>query len=277
MLICGVDFTSRPTRVKPIVTAMVSFRGNVLTLDDMQAFSQLHAFERLWNFPKPWVMGIDAPLSQPRKLIVDLGLPLAWEGYVQAFARLGKDGFVNTLNTYRDRQPSGHKEHLRQVDKEASSMSPMKLYGVPVGKMFFALAPRLLNTSLHLPVLRPTSDLRTVLEVYPALLARAFLGKQTYKTDSKSQQSGDQKVARQHLIASLETPGLKDIYGFSLRLYKWQKQLLLEDAKGDTLDALLAAIQTAWAFRQPRYGFPLEVDPLEGWISDPHLVRNAKH
>lgn len=39
------------------------------------------------------------------------------------------------------------------------------------------------------------------------------------------------------------------------------------------LDALLCAIQAAWAWTQRDQGFglPKHVDPLEGWIADPHV------
>ncbi|MEY2617246.1 MAG: hypothetical protein RL522_248 [Pseudomonadota bacterium] len=42
----------------------------------------------------------------------------------------------------------------------------------------------------------------------------------------------------------------------------------MEDASGDSLDAVLCMLQAAWAERQgaPRWGLPAQVDPLEGWI-----------
>ena len=45
----------------------------------------------------------------------------------------------------------------------------------------------------------------------------------------------------------------------------------LDDPTGDTLDALLAAIQAGWAYSQRalNYGIPPDCDPAEGWIVDP--------
>ena len=43
-------------------------------------------------------------------------------------------------------------------------------------------------------------------------------------------------------------------------------QLMLDDPSGDPLDAWLCLLQAAWASRQPRWGQPADVDPLEGWI-----------
>jgi hypothetical protein len=39
------------------------------------------------------------------------------------------------------------------------------------------------------------------------------------------------------------------------------------------LDALVCAIQAAWAWTRRDHGFglPEHVDPLEGWIADPHV------
>lgn len=269
MKIYGVDFTSSPSKTKPIVCAECELTQDTLRLLCFRYLTTFEDFESLLETPVPWCCGIDAPFSQPRKLIEDLELPLEWQSYVQTFAAMGRDGFVDCLNSYRAKQPVGQKEHLREVDKHAKAISPMKLYGVPVGKMFFELAPRLARTSLNIPVLRPTSDGRTVLEVYPSLVARALIGKQSYKSDTKEQQTKEREEARATLIKRLEAQTLLVEYGVRVKLEPKQKKLLIDDAKGDTLDALLAAIQTAWAFNQKDFGFPDVVDGLEGWMASP--------
>jgi hypothetical protein len=45
----------------------------------------------------------------------------------------------------------------------------------------------------------------------------------------------------------------------------------IEDAEGDSLDAVLAGIQAVWAWmrREATYGVPCDCDPGEGWIVDP--------
>ncbi len=46
---------------------------------------------------------------------------------------------------------------------------------------------------------------------------------------------------------------------------------LVGDPTADLLDAVLAAVQAAWAWgrRAHGYGIPPEADPAEGWIVDP--------
>jgi hypothetical protein len=56
-----------------------------------------------------------------------------------------------------------------------------------------------------------------------------------------------------------------------LKLTHAQRDALIEDASGDALDAVLCLVQAAWALTQhqsgaPRYGLPMTMDPLEGWI-----------
>jgi len=46
---------------------------------------------------------------------------------------------------------------------------------------------------------------------------------------------------------------------------------LVEDASGDSMDAVICMMQAAWSQQQfeqgdPMYGLPPDMDPLEGWI-----------
>lgn len=63
-------------------------------------------------------------------------------------------------------------EHRRQIDKQARSISPQKLYGVPVGKMFFEGAPRLVDAGVSVPGLLRGDPGRVVVEAYTGVLAR---------------------------------------------------------------------------------------------------------
>ena len=46
------------------------------------------------------------------------------------------------------------------------------------------------------------------------------------------------------------------------------RQRCLDDASGDSLDAVLCAVLAAWAWRRRAegWGLPADTDPLEGWI-----------
>jgi hypothetical protein len=55
-----------------------------------------------------------------------------------------------------------------------------------------------------------------------------------------------------------------------LKLTHAQHDILVDDASGDSLDAVLCMVQAAWAQTQYEsgdlsYGLPM-CDPLEGWI-----------
>ncbi len=212
-------------------------------------------------------MGIDAPFAQPRRLVEVLGWSPSWDDYVEEVAVLGKGGFERTLKDYIAAQPGGDKLHRRRVDERAKAVSPMSLAYVPVGKMFYELAPRLLRTNLNLPLLRETAEDRTALEVYPALIVRQLIGKRKYKSDTKQQQTEGMREVRREVIETLRS----GVYGMRLELGGVLSAYLLDDATGDALDATLCAVQAAWAARQENYGIPDGVDRLEGWIVDPTL------
>ena len=266
----GLDFTSAPRPGKPITCASAVLEGNILHTEHVEPLLDFAAFESLLARPGPWVAGIDAPFSQPRRLVEALGWPRTWAGYVEEVAQLSKQGFEQTLKGHMETRPKGDKLHRRQADDLAGAVSPMALSYVPVGKMFFELAPRLLRTNLNVAPLRGTSDSRTVLEVYPALVARQLIGKKKYKSDTKQKQTEGMRAARQEIIGKLRT-GLEG-YALRLELGDVLCAYLIDDATGDALDAVLCAVQAAWAVGQENYGIPNEADRLEGWIADPTLT-----
>ena len=67
-------------------------------------------------------------------------------------------------------------------------------------------------------------------------------------------------------MTALETA--RSRLNLSLKLTHAQRDALVEDASGDSLDAVMCLVQAAWAARQgaPAYGLPAGLDPLEGWI-----------
>ncbi len=268
LTIYGLDFTSAPRRAKPITCVRARLSDKVLHVEQLEPLLDFSAFESLLARPGPWVAGIDAPFAQPRRLLEALNWPGTWAGYVEEVASLGKEGFEKTLRDYSETRPKGDKLHRREVDALANAVSPMALSYVPVGKMFYELAPRLLRTDLNVAGLRETDDEKTVLEVYPALIVRQLIGKRKYKSDTKRKQTSGMREARRDLLAGLRS----GMYGLRLELGNVLVAYLLDDATGDALDALLGAVQAAWAAGRENYGIPSTVDRLEGWIADPTLT-----
>jgi hypothetical protein len=272
MRVFGVDFTSAPRLRKPITCLEAFLSGDRLTARRLYNFTDFVQFEAFLQVSGPWVAGLDFPFGQPGKLITNLGWPTSWSEYVAHVAGIGQAEFEQVIKDYRDARPAGDKHHKRYTDRLARSISPMMLAGVPVGKMFFQGAPRLLASGLSIPPCRPTADNRIALEAYPALVARKFIQSRSYKNDQKHKQTAEQAIARRELVEGLLSSQLPGRYGLSLEIETAMADTLVLDPSADQLDALLCAIQAGWAVSQPRFGIPADCDPAEGWIVDPALL-----
>ena len=267
MNVLGIDFTSRPTLRKPISCVHCILEGSVLRAGDREEWTDFAAFELALQRPGPWIAGIDFPFGQARRFIETIGWPRGWPDYVRHVQSLTRSEFREELNAYRRTRRNGDKEHRRQTDVAAGSVSPQKLYGVPVGLMFFEGAPRLLASNVTIPVLQDGDPKRIVVEAYPGVLARQLIGNRGYKQDTRKKQTPEQLRARLDLLEGIVNGRLHNRYSFGV---KAQRELC-EDPGGDHLDALLCAIQAAWAWQMGLTGFraPNRIDPLEGWIADP--------
>lgn len=274
-MVWGVDFTSAPRTKKPIVVVGAEVNGMEVTPLEHLTFTTLDTFTNWLNTHPAGVIAIDAPFAQPRKLLENWHITRGsqnWTEYVSRLAGLSKTEFEDELNHYRAMRPKGDKHHLRRCDQLAGACSPMMLYGVPVAKMFFVLAPILLTANVNVPPLRETTSACTCLEAYPALVANALWeGKlPRYKSDTRSKQTAAREEARATLVRYLQTDLLMEKYGLRVRPNDLE-QAFITDPTGDTLDALLACVQAAWAVQQDNFGIPPDVDVLEGWIIDPSL------
>jgi hypothetical protein len=150
----------------------------------------------------------------------------------------------------------------------------MMLFRVPVGKMFYRGAPRLLASGVSVEPCRPNGNPRVAVEAYPAVVARRFLARTSYKNDERRKQTTVQLAAREKLVAGLESDTLREAYGFVVEMEGYWREELTRDPAADALDSLLCAIQAAWAYtrKDENYGVPPECDPNEGWIVDPGLL-----
>lgn len=272
MRIFGLDFTSAPGPKKPITCAVCEIEDGRLSVISFVDINDFEGFENFCESKGTWVAGMDFPFGMPRRLIDHLQYPRTWERYVAAFASMSRRDFVALLSRYKEKQPKGGKEHRRITDVQAGALSPMKLYGVPVGKMFFEGAPRLVRSGASVLPFVKRSEERIIVEAYPGLLARKAIGRQPYKTDDRRKQSEERTAARRSIINWLKER-CAGIYGMSVEFKDGTVDVAVRDPSGDKLDSILCAIQAAWAFskRNDRYGIPRDVDLVEGWIVDPSL------
>jgi hypothetical protein len=273
MNVLGIDFTSRPTLRKRLTCLQCILKGRVLHVDRLEEWSDFTSFEAVLARPGPWISGIDFPFGQSRRFIENIGWPSLWSKYVAHVGTMSREGFRDTLDAYRLPRRHGDKEHRRVTDILAKSVSPQKLYGVPVGLMFFEGAPRLFRSGATIPLLHPGDPSRVVVEAYPGVFARGLIGRVSYKHDDPAKQTKEQHKARCSILRHILNGKIEHSYGLIVEA----PSNLADDPRGDRLDALLCAIQAAWAWtmRDRGYGAPSGTDTLEGWIADPSLCQAA--
>ncbi len=277
MNIFGLDFTSAPSSHKAISCAVCVLSESILHVKEIRLYTSFAGFEQFLQQGGPWIAAFDFPFGQPRKLLGNLNWPQTWEGYVQHVAEMGKVAFEETLTSYQSSRPSGDKQHTRATDRLAGARSPMMLHRVPVGKMFFQGAPRLLSSGISVLPCRPNTTTTIALEGYPALVAQRFVGKSSYKSDERKKQTEEQRAARQRIVDGIRLPALQEVYNIHVVLSNTIADRLVQEPMSDELDAVLCAIQAAWAYtqRDSGYGIPSDCDVVEGWIVDPGLLERS--
>jgi hypothetical protein len=262
----GCDFSSSPTGRKPIVLALGREAGGVVVLERLEKIGTVAAFAEWIAQPLGWVGGFDFPFGLPRELVEHLGWPSQWRDCMDHYAGLTRLQIRTTFAAFCDARPAGAKFAHRAFDKLAGSSPSMKWVNPPVAYMLHAAVPALLAAGVHIPGLHEGDASRVALEAYPGLLARELIGKRSYKSDEKGKQTPERLIARKDLITALEIGRTR--LALRLKLTHAQRDALVQDASGDSLDAVLCLVQAAWAQRHgaPRYGLPPQLDPLEGWI-----------
>lgn len=271
MLLFGCDFSSAPTRRKPIVVATGELAGaDRVVLTGLLRFSALDAWGEWLCAAPAWVGGFDFPFGLPRELVEHLGWPTAWAPLMAHYAGLSRAEIRGTFAAFCAARPVGAKFAHRATDLPAGSSPSMKWVNPPVAYMLHAGVPRLLAARACIPGLHAgTQAGRVALEAYPGLLARELIGRRSYKSDELAKQTPERLAARTDLLAALEAGAGR--LGLALDLSAAQRAELRADARGDDLDAVLCLLQAAWGLQRagspgPGYGLPPVVDPLEGWI-----------
>ena len=278
-LLLGCDFSSAPSPRKQIVLALGSLKDGRVKLLNLERFSSLNDFARWLHSATNWVGGFDLPFGLPRELVRQLGWPQDWSGCIAHYAAMTRPDIRTVFSAFCNARPVGSKFAHRATDLLAKSSPSMKWVNPPVAYMLHAGVPILRATGAFFPAHQshetPLSQdakaqaWRVALEAYPGLLARELLGLRSYKADDRARQTPERLIARKDLIHGLEQGATR--LDLRLKLTHAQRDALGDDASGDALDAVLCLMQTAWAHSQQldgdqRYGLPIQVDPLEGWI-----------
>lgn len=269
-LLLGCDFSSAPTRTKPIVLALGTLAGERVQLQQLLRLPSLEAFGDWLARPGQWVGAFDFPFGLPRELVQTLGWPTQWHACMQHYAAQSRAELRARFAAFCAARPAGGKFAHRATDGPAGASPSMKWVNPPVAYMLHAGVPRLLAAGVHLPGLHPGDPARVALEAYPGLLAREILGRRSYKSDDAARQTGERLLARKDLLTALEQGRTR--LGLALRPRAALRETLVADARGDTLDAALCLVQAAWSWRAhaagaPCWGLPADLDPLEGWIA----------
>ena len=275
-LLIGCDFSSRPDHRKPIVIARGQLQGpSTVVLDALDTLHTPQAFAR-WLASEPqWLGGFDFPFGLPRELVLAQGWPTAWAQTMRLYGSLSRAEIRDRFAAFCASRPIGGKFAHRATDRWAGSSPSMKWVNPPVAYMLHAGVPALMDAGVCLPGLHAGDPdqvdaqgrpCRVALEAYPGLLAREVLGRASYKSDDPAKQTLQRRTCRQHLLDVLQKGQTR--LGLRLSVTPGQQTLLLDDGRGDRLDAVLCLLQAAWGARHgwPDFGLPMPIDPLEGWI-----------
>ncbi|NJM44450.1 MAG: DUF429 domain-containing protein [Brachymonas sp.] len=237
-------------------------------LSKLERFESLEAFGQWLREDRRWIGGFDLPFGLPRELVETLSWPTDWLACMQHYTSLSREQIRTQFKAFCDARPVGGKFAHRAADLPAGSSPSMKWVNPPVAYMLHAGVPLLLQANCHFPGLHKGNASKVALEAYPGLLAREILGNRSYKSDDKSKQTPDRLIARKDLITALERGQTR--LKVSLKLSNAQREQLIDDASGDSLDATLCMLQAHWAYGKhldgkKNYGLP-KFDDLEGWI-----------
>jgi len=263
----GVDFSSAPSRRKPITVARGLLRSGVLRLQAVELLPTLAEFEALLQRPGPWLGGFDFPFGLPRAFVQQQGLGATTSEVIGALRRrcATRMDFRALVDAWGNARPAGQRLLHRACDTALgagiSSTSPLQTRYVPVGFMYYEGLARLVDAGCHLPGLHAGDPQRAALEAYPGLLAHELIGRRSYKNSEQA----DRLIARKDIVERLEQG--RSRLGLRLQATQALREQLVHDASGDRLDAVLCLAQAAWASVQPGHGLPPRADPVEGWIA----------
>ena len=228
--------------------------------------NDFEAFDAVLARPGPWVGAFDFPFGLPRELVEALGWPTEWGALIDAYAATPRAELQAAFDAFRLPRPEGGKFAHRACDRWSGASSSMKTVNPPVAWMLHAGAARLKRAGLTIPSVRWPGDTRVALEGYPGLVARAVT-RASYKNDARAKQTPERRAERERIVVALSEGATR--FGPPVRFSPGLRPALVDDATGDTLDAVLCLLLAHWAWmrRDADWGMPADLDPLEGWIA----------
>jgi hypothetical protein len=170
MKLIGVDFTSAPSRRKPITLAVLQVdeaiesavdpvaidrvtpaeiaasAGSVAVagpstglhcrLERLERIDSFEAFDAWLQAPATWVAAFDFPFGLPRAFVEGLGWPTSggavWPTLTERLQALARPELVAHCRAWCDARPAGNKFAHRATDATAGSSSSMKWVNPPV-------------------------------------------------------------------------------------------------------------------------------------------------
>ncbi len=269
--IYGLDFNDTPRAERPIAVASCLLSGDVLAVNCLASLASLETFENFLSSAGPWVAAIDFPFGIPRRVVENAGWPGTWDAFVRASESFGAAHFEDLLSAHADGAHSGRDVALREADRHARAAERVHRAHESPGRTFLQGAPRLLRSPVSILPCRPNSDNRIVLEGDPGLVARRLIGDRNYREVAGGGESLVLEHAREALVTSLLQGAMERDYAITVEIEHAISRELTGDARGEFLDAVLCAVQAAWAWtrRDQGWGIPARADALEGWIIDP--------
>jgi hypothetical protein len=246
MQLIGADWTSAPSRRRPIWIARGERRGARLTVI---SFTPAHGWDQVQSgLAGEWLGGFDFPFALPAEVPFDaFGFPTRAE-------------FRSAVKAWIAARPPGSPRYLRRrIDNLSAGQSPLNVVRPPVGLMYYEGVRRFEEWGIRRwPMQDPGR--RTAIETYPKLVAQRI---------ASGYKRSDSAALRQRILDGLVEGRLEPIYGVRLCVPNRVSALAVEDPSGDPLDSLLSLVQTAWTVSAPGWGVPEGIDRREGWIVDP--------
>ena len=243
-------------------------RTAVVHLNALRELSTLAAFDALLREAGDWLGGFDLPFGQPRTLIEHEGWPTDWQRFVRFYCGQPREALRNVFRRWCAGRPAGDKFAWRKADKPAGSSPAMRWTNPPVAWMMHAGIGRMLDAGLAFPAHgvagRGDARRRIALEAYPGFTARQVC-RRSYKSDTPAMQTAERRANRRAILNAL----VAGEAGLDVRLEvpAALARRMIADGAGDLLDAAICSLQAAHASLRRGYGFPRDLDPLEGWIA----------